>query len=68
MAYVNVEINLEEFDDDQLIEELEDRGYTVDDPTDSGLTSYEIDIIVDVFAGSKPGSPEYVIYEKLRKK
>lgn len=30
MARVYVEVDLYEFDDDELIEELEDRGYTID--------------------------------------
>lgn len=29
MAYVTVDVDIEEFDDDDLIEELESRGYTV---------------------------------------
>ena len=29
MAYVSVHVELEEFDDDELIEELESRGYKV---------------------------------------
>ena len=29
MAYVNVDVNLREFDDDELIEELEDRGWDI---------------------------------------
>ena len=29
MAYVTVDVELDEFDDDELVEELESRGYTV---------------------------------------
>ena len=29
MAYISVHVELEEFDDDELIEELESRGYKV---------------------------------------
>ena len=31
MPYINIDVDLDEFDDDDLIEELEDRGYTVGD-------------------------------------
>lgn len=31
MPYINIDVDLDEFDDDDLIEELEDRGYTVSD-------------------------------------
>jgi hypothetical protein len=34
MAYVNVDVNLREFDDDELIEELEDRGWDIPDKGD----------------------------------
>lgn len=30
MAYVTVDVDIDEFDDDDLIEELESRGYTVE--------------------------------------
>ena len=38
MAYVTVDVDIDEFDDDDLIEELESRGYTVekDDEEDEG--------------------------------
>ena len=31
MPYVTVDVDLDEFDDDELVEELEHRGYKVDD-------------------------------------
>lgn len=34
MAYVTVDVDIEEFDDDDLIEELESRGYTVAETDD----------------------------------
>jgi hypothetical protein len=34
MAYVNVDVDLREFDDDELIEELEDRGWDIPDKKD----------------------------------
>ena len=33
MPYVSVHIDLDEFDDDELVEELEIRGYRVSRPT-----------------------------------
>lgn len=34
MAYVTVDVDIDEFDDDDLIEELESRGYTVEEKDD----------------------------------
>lgn len=34
MAYVIVDVDIDEFDDDDLIEELESRGYTVEEKDD----------------------------------
>ena len=34
MAYVSVDVNLREFDDVELIEELEDRGWVIPDKKD----------------------------------
>ena len=34
MVYVNVDVNLGELDDDELIEELEDRGWDIPDKKD----------------------------------
>lgn len=34
MASVSVEVDIDEFDDDDLIEELESRGYTVEEKDD----------------------------------
>ena len=31
MAYLTIDVEIDEFDDDDLIEELENRGYTVSD-------------------------------------
>lgn len=43
MPYVNVHIDLDDFDDDDLIEELESRGYTCTKDSDSvaGLEGLE---------------------------
>lgn len=34
MAYVTVDVDIDEFDDNDLIEELESRGYTVEEKDD----------------------------------
>ena len=69
MAYVEVEVGLEEFLDQELIDELEERGwYVSEDEPDEQLTREEKDVILDLFTRAKPGSMEYEIYEKLRKR
>jgi hypothetical protein len=71
MAYISVEVDVEldEFDDQELIAELEDRGWYVseEDPGET-LTSEERDVIVNLMGIGKVGTIEYNIYEKLRKR
>jgi hypothetical protein len=69
-AYITVDVDvcIDEFDDQDLVEELESRGYTVlteDDPYEP-LTKQEVLLIMDKFSGAKPGTDEYEIYEKMR--
>lgn len=72
MAYIEVDVSLEDFDDQDLIDELEERGWYVgeekDWEPDEPLTREEKDVIVDLLAGAKPGTIENEIYEKLRKR
>ena len=71
MAYATIEISLREFDDDDLIDEIEDRGYRVvedDEYVPGELTSEEITVILDRFQMSLPGTVGYDIYEKVRKR
>ena len=72
MAYmrVDVEIDMDQFEDQDLIDELEERGYRVldDDNPASELTDVEIDAIVELFENSKPGTIGHDIYDKLRKR
>lgn len=74
MAYINVEIDVEldEFDDQELIDELESRGWYVGEEKnwepDEPLTREEKDVIVKLMGIGKVGSIEYNIYEKLRKR
>jgi hypothetical protein len=41
MPYVHIHIDLDEFDDDDLIEELESRGYTCTKDSVTGLEGLE---------------------------
>ena len=70
MAYVSVNVDLGDFDDQDLIEELEERGYTILSENDDNnqLTDSEIEAIVTMCFRGKPGTIEYEIYEKLRKR
>lgn len=71
MAYISVEVDVEldEFDDQELIDELESRGwYVSEDEPYEALTSEERDVIVNLMGIGKVGSIEYNIYEKLRKR
>ena len=73
MPYVNVDVNidLDEFDDQELIDELEDRGWIVSDEKGKeilDLTSEELDYIVDLVINCKPGTTGHEIYDKLKKR
>lgn len=65
MAYVHVEVELDEFSDDELIEELEARGYQVLDA--DSLTEEEKAYIRDLCSETWPGDIRHSIYEKLMK-
>lgn len=73
---VDVEVYLDEFQDGELIEELEDRGYTVSESPEeneenafeSTLDSLERDIVANAFQDCKPGTIGNSIYEKMRKR
>jgi hypothetical protein len=69
MAYVTIDIDLGEFDDDDLIDELEGRDYKIIDTADEEkLTADEITAILERFQMAIPGTIGYDIYEKLRKR
>lgn len=71
MTRVTIEIDLDGFDDQELINEIEDRGYRViedNDYTPDDLIKEEIWFIVELVEASKPGTMGYNIYEKLRKR
>jgi hypothetical protein len=69
---VDVHVDLNEFDDQDLIDELENRGWFVGEEKgwepDEQLTQDEILLIADLFSNAEIGSNEYFIYEKLRKR
>jgi hypothetical protein len=71
MATMVVEVYLGDFDDDTLIDELEERGYRVvedDDYTPGDLIQEEVDFILATFSTYAPGTIGHSIYEKLRKR
>jgi len=71
MTYINIEIDLNDFDDNDLIDELEGRGYRVVEDSvyvPEDLIQEEIQFITDLFSTYAPGSMGYNIYEKMRKK
>lgn len=70
---IDVDVYLDEFNDDDLIQELEDRGYTVsdrpgEDVFESTLDSLEREIVANAFQDCKPGTIGNSIYEKMRKR
>ena len=72
MSQMTVEIYLDEFNDQDLAEELSSRGWFVGPekgwlPSED-LTYEEITAILDKFQMSLPGTTGYEIYEKLRKR
>ena len=74
MTTISVEVDLEdvfyELDDQDLITEIEGRGYAVTEELDEelNLNKEEMDTLIDMVINAKPGSIEYSIYEKLRKR
>lgn len=72
MAYIEVDVDLDSFDDQDLIDELGERGWYVGPQKDwepnEDLTEVEITAILDRFQMSLPGTIGYEIYEKLRKR
>lgn len=72
MPYIDVTVNveLEEFDDQELIDELEDRGWIVSEEKGKeflDLTDEELDYIASLLFAAKPGTLGYEIYQKVRK-
>ena len=71
MAYATVDISLDSIDDDDLIDEIEHRGYRVvedDEFTPGDLIPEEVEFIVGTFSTYIPGTIGHSIYEKMRKR
>ena len=75
MAYINVtvdvDVDMDEFDDQDLADELLSRGWFVADKEyrpQEDLTREEMDDILEKYSWSIPGTLGYEIYEKLRKR
>lgn len=72
MAYIKVDVGLKEFDAQDLIDELEERGWFVGEEKgwepSGDLTDDEITAVLEKFEYSFPGTLGYEIYEKLRKR
>jgi hypothetical protein len=71
MATMVVDVYLGDFDDDCLIDELEERGYRVVEDSvyvPEDLIQEEVEFIAGVFSTYMPGTIGYDIYEKLRKR
>ena len=67
---VTVDVDLDSFDDQDLIDELEDRGWTVSDEKGVSVINFddeELDYIASLVYAAKPGTPGYEIYQKVRK-
>ena len=70
---VDVDVDMDEFDDQDLADELSSRGWFVGEtkdwsPSTEELTYEEINVILELFQMALPGTIRYEIYEKLRKR
>lgn len=73
MPYVDVTVDadLDFFDDQELIDEIESGGWLVSKEKGKeflDLTSEELDYIVDLVINCKPGTTGREIYDKLKKR
>ena len=71
MTSVTVDVYIDDFDDDDLIEELESRGYKIFNESNLGetdyLDKYECEEILSAIGNNvKIGSPLYNAVEKIR--
>lgn len=70
IGYVDVDVDLEDFDDDELVSELESRDYVVyhkDDERDDLLSKEDRHALLMLIDSHNPdvGSPMYFIREKI---
>jgi hypothetical protein len=69
MAYVTVDVELDEFNDQELIDELEDRGWIVSDEKGKQFVNFdkeELDFIYEMTKDLTPGSFGHDISLKIR--
>ena len=66
MVYVSVDVNLREFDDAELIEELEDRGWDIPDKKDKSHT-INADLTKDMVDWFRRGNVKeaLIIFERI---
>ena len=66
MVYVSVDVNLREFDDAELIEELEDRGWDIPDKKDKSNT-INADLTKDMVDWFRRGNAKeaLIIFERI---
>jgi len=62
---VEVDIDLDDFSDDELIEELEQRGYKTL-KYETPLERSDIEKIINILGDPRIGSEEYFLLEKMR--
>lgn len=66
---VDVDVDMEDFDDGELIDELEERGYRVyspNDPEEPLLSKHECEVVLNLIGwDQRPGSEMHSIVEKL---
>lgn len=71
MAYISVEVELDEFDDDEIIEELKGRGYYVDkNGVDTNeLDREDLDLLLELVQTGSSTQPAYMkmrVEDKLK--
>ena len=66
---VDVDIDLDEFDDDEIVEELQARGYNVhkEPPENNELDKFEIDFLLDLVDKNNTDVYTNRIRDKLHK-
>jgi len=72
MPYIDVTVNvdLDDFDDQALIDEIESRGWIVSEEKGMEFPNFsndDLDYITSLVENSKPGTQGYEIHLKVRK-
>lgn len=68
MAYVTVDVDLDEFDDDEIVDELEHRGYYVskEEPAE-GFDKYDWELLLELVDKAEQNVYTYRVRDKLMK-